>query len=104
VRRRLRDRVRRDGRREHLIDADPPGERPARSLTGEELPMSVLVEKVNASPQLAALPLRSAEIQHTDAVAPTVCTPAAIAAGAGAASAVVGAFAGGYAVGAALGG
>jgi hypothetical protein len=66
--------------------------------------MSVLVGKVNTSPQLAALPLRSAEIQHTDAVAPAVCTPAAIAAGAAAASAVVGAFAGGYAVGAGLGG
>jgi hypothetical protein len=38
--------------------------------------VSVLLEKVNASSELAALPLRSAEFRHVPTVTPALCTPA----------------------------
>jgi hypothetical protein len=38
--------------------------------------VSVLLEKVDAGSELAALPLRSAEFHHVPEAAPTLCTSA----------------------------
>ena len=38
--------------------------------------MSVLLEKVDAGSEPAALPLRSAEFRHVPAAAPTLCASA----------------------------
>jgi hypothetical protein len=64
--------------------------------------MQTLVDKVNASPELADLPLQSDDAEQVGAMTPVLATPVAFAAGVAAASAVAGAVAAGAAVGAAI--
>ena len=64
--------------------------------------MSSLIEKVNASEELAALPLHTTNAEQVGAMVPVLATPGAFAAGVGAAAGVAGAVAAGAAIGAAI--
>jgi len=69
--------------------------------------MSVLVEKVNADPALAAISIHDADTRHQVGGVPVTATPGTIvtvAAGVGLVGAVAGLFGAGYAVGRNLGG
>jgi hypothetical protein len=61
-----------------------------------------LIEKVNTSPELAALPLRAESVEELGEAVPVLATPAAFAAGVAAAAGVAGAFAAGAGIGAAI--
>jgi hypothetical protein len=64
--------------------------------------MNTLVEKVNASPEIAKLPLRANESEHVGSMTPVLATPAAFAAGVAVAAGVAGAVAAGAAIGQAI--
>jgi hypothetical protein len=64
--------------------------------------MQTLIDKVNASPELANLPLLSDGTEQVGSMTPVLATPAAFAAGIAAAAGVAGAVAAGAAVGAAI--
>jgi hypothetical protein len=64
--------------------------------------MSMIVDKVNTDPAIAALPFHAAGPEQIGATTPVLATPAAFAAGLAGAAAVAGAVAGGAAIGAAI--
>jgi hypothetical protein len=64
--------------------------------------VTTLIDKVNSSEELAALPLRATGAEEVGQLTPVLATPAAFAAGVAAAGAVAGAAAAGAAIGQAV--
>jgi hypothetical protein len=64
--------------------------------------VSTLTEKINASAQLAELPLDPTSAEQVGVMSPVLATPAAIAAGVAVTGAVAGAVGAGVAVGQAI--